>query len=138
MVKLAMMNVKHGLKNYLSLILSLAFTVLILFNFQNLIGSDSFLVLGTRNKEYIEIIVQIISFILGCFMFFFIGYATNVFLTRRKKEIGIYIFMGLSHEKIGQLYFLETIFTGLAALILGLFFGALTCGLFQIDRKSVV
>ena len=65
-----MMNVKHGLKNYLSLILSLAFTVLILFNFQNLIGSDSFLVLGTRNKEYIEIIVQIISFILGCFMFF--------------------------------------------------------------------
>ena len=74
MVKLAMMNVKHGLKNYLSLILSLAFTVLILFNFQNLIGSDSFLVLGTRNKEYIEIIVQIISFILGCFMFFFIGY----------------------------------------------------------------
>ena len=51
MVKLAMMNVKHGLKNYLSLILSLAFTVLILFNFQNLIGSDSFLVLGTRNKE---------------------------------------------------------------------------------------
>lgn len=131
MVNLAMMNVKHGLKNYLSLILSLAFTVLILFNFQNLIGSDSFLVLGTRNKEYIEIIVQIISFILGCFMFFFIGYATNVFLTRRKKEIGIYIFMGLSHEKIGQLYFLETIFTGLAALILGLFFGALTCGLFQ-------
>lgn len=131
MVKLAMMNVKHGLKNYLSLILSLAFTVLILFNFQNLIGADSFLVLGTRNKEYIEIIVQIISFILGCFMFFFIGYATNVFLTRRKKEIGIYIFMGLSHEKIGQLYLLETIFTGLAALILGLFSGALTCGLFQ-------
>ena len=73
MVKLAMMNVKHGLKNYLSLILSLAFTVLILFNFQNLIGSDGFLVLGTRNKEYIEIIVQIISFILGCFMFFFPG-----------------------------------------------------------------
>lgn len=131
MVKLAMMNVKHGLKNYLSLILSLAFTVLVLFNFQNLIGADSFLVLGTRNKQYIEIIVQIISFILGCFMFFFIGYATNVFLTRRKKEIGIYIFMGLSHEKIGQLYLLETIFTGLAALILGLFFGALTCGLFQ-------
>ena len=131
MVKLAMMNVKHGLKNYLSLILSLAFTVLVLFNFQNLIGADSFLVLGTRNKEYIEIIVQMISFILGCFMFFFIGYATNVFLTRRKKEIGIYIFMGLSHEKIKQLYLLETIFTGLAALILGLFFGALTCGLFQ-------
>lgn len=131
MVKLALMNVRHGLKNYLSLILSLSFTVMVLFNFQNLIDTETFAVLGTRNKEYIDIIVQVVSFILGCFMFFFIGYATNVFLTRRKKEIGIYIFMGLSHEKIGKLYLLETVFTGLAALILGLLSGALTFGLFQ-------
>lgn len=131
MVRLALMNVRHGMKNYLSLVLSLAFTVLVLFNFQNLIDSETFAVLGSRNKEYIEMIVQMISFILGCFMFFFIGYATNVFLTRRKKEIGIYLFMGLSHEKIGKLYLLETVFIGLSALLLGLFFGAISAGLFQ-------
>ena len=85
MMDLAFLNFKNGFKNYLSLVISLAFTILVLFNFQNIIYSGAFEVLGTRNKEYIDIIIQMISYILGCFMFFFIWYATNVFLTRRKK-----------------------------------------------------
>ena len=78
MMDLAFLNFKNGFKNYLSLVISLAFTILVLFNFQNIIYSGAFEVLGTRNKEYIDIIIQMISFILGCFMFFFIWYATNV------------------------------------------------------------
>ena len=88
MTKLAWINFKSGFKNYLSLVVSLAFTILVLFNFQNLIYSGGFEILGTRNKEYVEIIVNMITFVLVCFMFFFIWYSTNVFLTRRKKEIG--------------------------------------------------
>lgn len=131
MMNLAFLNFKNGFKNYLSLVISLAFTVLVLFNFQNIIYSGAFEVLGTRNKEYIDIIIQMISFILGCFMFFFIWYATNVFLTRRKKEIGIYVFMGLSNEQIGKMYLIETVLIGLSALFLGLIFGTLSTGLFQ-------
>lgn len=131
MMDLAFRNFKNGFKNYLSLVISLAFTILVLFNFQNIIYSGAFEVLGTRNKEYIDIIIQMISFILGCFMFFFIWYATNVFLTRRKKEIGIYVFMGLSNEQIGKMYLIETVLIGLSALFLGLIFGAFSAGLFQ-------
>lgn len=131
MTRLALINFKNGFRNYLSLVLSLAFTVLVLFNFQNLISSGAFEVLGTRNREYVEMIVNMITFVLVCFMFFFVWYSTNVFLTRRKKEIGIYVFMGLSNEKIGKMYLLETLFTGLAALVTGLVFGALSSGLFQ-------
>ena len=109
MIRLAFLNFKNSFRNYLSLVVSLAFTVLVLFNFQNLIDSEAFGVLGTRNKEYVEIIVQTVSFVLGCFMFFFIWYSTNVFLTRRKREIGIYVFMGLSNERIGKMYLVETI-----------------------------
>ena len=78
-----------------------------------------------------------ITFVLVCFLFFFIWYSTNVFLTRRKKEIGIYVFMGLSNEKIGKLYFLETMFTGLSALVTGLVFGALSSGLFQMILLAI-
>lgn len=131
MMRLAFLNFRNGFRHYLSLVISLAFTILVLFNFQNIIDSDAFLVLGTRNKEYVDMIIRMISFILCCFMFFFIWYSTNVFLTRRKKEIGIYIFMGLSNERIGKLYLIETTLTGLSALALGLFFGGLTAGLFQ-------
>src|SRR5699024_2164407 len=52
-------------------------------------------------------------------------------LSRRKKEIGIYIFMGLTNQKIGKLYMLETLMTGLAAMILGIGFVILTTQLLQ-------
>ena len=86
MFKLAFLNFKSGLKNYMALILSLAFTVLILFNFQNLLDSDALGILGEINKRNIDIIIEVITFVIVCFMLFFIWYATNVFLTQRKKR----------------------------------------------------
>lgn len=131
MWKLAFQNFKVSFKNYVSLIMSLAFTILILLNFQNIIYSDMFAVLGEYNKSNINIVVQTVTVVLICFMFFFLGYATNVFLTKRKKEIGIYVFMGLSNQKIGKLYAIEVSMIGFLALILGLFFGSITTKLFQ-------
>lgn len=131
MLKLAFLNFKTSVRNYLSLVVSLAFTILIVYNFQNLIGSGVLDRLGSHNAEYVAMILNTITFVLGCFMFFFIWYATNVFLTKRKKEIGIYIFMGLTNERIGKLYVIETLFIGLSALILGLGSGIVTTRLFQ-------
>ena len=48
-IRLAVLNFKSGFKNYLSLVLSLAFTVLVFLNFQNILCSDAFEELGTRN-----------------------------------------------------------------------------------------
>ena len=137
MVKLAFLNFKNGFKHYLSLIISQAFTILVLYNFQNIIHSRAFEVLGTRNREYIQLLMQMVSFVLVCFMFFFIWYSTNVFLTKRKKEIGIYAFMGLSNETIGQMYLLETIMIGLSSLVLGIGFGTLSAGLFQMILMEI-
>lgn len=131
MTQLAYRNFKGNMKNYLSLVISLAFTILVFLNFQNIIYSDSFAGLGSQNKDNADMLIQVCSFVLGCFMFFFIGYATNVFLTKRKKEIGTYVFMGLSNEKLGKLYLVEISLTGLSALLLGVFCGILTTGLFQ-------
>ncbi|MCM1146037.1 MAG: FtsX-like permease family protein, partial [Lachnoclostridium sp.] len=128
---LAFHNFKKSFQNYVSMILSLAFTVLILFNFANLTYAETFQALGERNKDYIDIIIQVISVVLVCFMFFFIWYAMNVFLTKRKKEIGIYIFMGLTNQRIARLYMLEIVMTGMVSLLLGLFLGIVTTQLFQ-------
>lgn len=137
MIRLVILNFKSSFKNYLSLVLSLAFTVLVFLNFQNILYSDAFEVLGTRNREYIKILIQTTSFVLGCFMVFFIWYSTNVFLTRRKKEIGIYVFMGLSNQKIGRLYLIEITLIGLSALGAGLALGILVSGLFQMILLAI-
>lgn len=137
MTKLAFLNFKNSFKSYLSLIVSLAFTVLVFLNFQNILYSDAFEVLGAENKRNVDILIQVISFVLGCFMFFFIWYSTNVFLTKRKKEIGTYIFMGMTNQKIGKLYMIETALTGLVALILGIVFGMITTQLFQMILLAI-
>ncbi len=137
LMQLAFLNFKNNMKNYLSLVLSLSFTILIFLNFQNIIYSDSFEVLGAQNKDYIDIIVHVISFVLACFMFFFLWYSTNVFLTKRKKEIGIYVFMGLTNQKIGKMYMIETALIGMAAFVLGIFFGIATAALFQMILLAI-
>ena len=106
-------------------------------NFQNILYSDTFEVLGTRNRDYIGILIQLTSFVLGCFMVFFIWYSTNVFLTRRKREIGIYVFMGLSNQRIGKMYLAEILLTGLSALGLGLISGMMVSGLFQMILLAI-
>ena len=137
MVKLAMANFGKSFKNYLAIILSLAFTILVFLNFQNILSSDLFDVLGEQNRDYIDILVHTVSVALGCFMFFFLWYATNVFLTKQKKEIGIYVFMGLSNQKIGKLYMIETSFIGLSALALGTGLGILVTYLFQMILLAI-
>ena len=137
MMGLVWQNFRSGFKNYLSLVLSLSFTVLVFFNFQNILYSDAFAVLGSRNREYIGILIQMTSFVLGCFMVFFIWYSVSVFLRQRKKEIGIYVFMGLTNQRIGRLYLAETVLTGLSALGLGIVLGMLTAGLFQMILLAI-
>lgn len=131
MLKLALINFKSSFKNYLALIISLSFTILILFNFQNIIYFKAFETLGKMNARNINSVVQVVTVVLVCFMLFFIWYSTNVFLSKRKKEIGIYVFMGLTNSKIGKLYMIETIMIGLSALVIGIFFGIVTSQLFQ-------
>lgn len=136
LIKLSFQNFKKSFQNYFSMILSLAFTVLIIFNFVNLLYTDAFTSLA-QNKVYIESVVNVLELVLWCFTFFFIWYAANVFLVKRKKEIGIYVFMGLTNQRIGRLYMLEMIMIGAAALILGILGGLLTTHLFQMILLAI-
>lgn len=129
--KLAFSNFKRSVREYAALIISLAFSVFIFFNFQNILYSDSMDVLQSMKKEYIDVVVQAASIVFGVFLFFFIWYATNVFLKQRKKEIGIYIFMGLDNVRIGKMYAIEAFFIGLFSLLVGLLTGTGFSKLFQ-------
>lgn len=137
LAKLSIMNFKASFKNYVSLIISLAFTVLIIFNFFNLMDSSIMESLGKINSQNIKIVIQCVIVVLSCFMFFFIWYATNVFLTKRKKEIGVYVFMGLTNQRIGKLYMLETMLIGLVALAMGIGFGILISQLFTMTLVTI-
>ncbi len=128
---LAWSNFKRSVREFGVLVLSLAFSVFIFFNFQNIVFSDAMDVLENYNKDYIDIVTETLSVVFVVFLFFFIWYASNVFLNQRKKEIGIYIFMGLDNRRIGKLYLLESGMVGLFALAFGLVAGLAFSKLFQ-------
>ena len=83
MWKLAFKNFKESLKNYLSLMVSLAFTVLIFLNFQNVIDSGILDGLGKTNRENAEFVIQAVTFVLICFMLFLYGIPRVYFLRKK-------------------------------------------------------
>ena len=129
--RLAVWNFKRSVREFGALVLSLSFSVFIFFNFQNVIYSQAMDVLMEFRKDLIDSVLQAASIVFGVFLFFFIWYAANVFLNQRKKEIGIYIFMGLDNKRISRMYALESAMVGLFSLVFGLAFGVLFSKLFQ-------
>ena len=135
--KVAFCNFRTNLRNDGPLLLSLAFSVLILLNFLMILFTDAFLNAGESGKNIINDIMSAGSILLGCFIFFFVWYSTDIFLVRYKRESGIYVLLGLNSELAGRLYLAQTLMTGLAVLALGLFSGILITPLFQMILGAV-
>ena len=122
---IAFNNFKNNIKTYSMFFISMIFSVIILSNFLILMDSESLKVLGEANAVYTKMLLQMISIILGLFMLFFIWYVSNVFLKNRKKEIGLFTFMGVDLKTIGKIYFTEMMLIGISASIIGIGVGAL-------------
>ena len=128
---IAFNNFKNNIKTYLMFFISMIFSVIILSNFLILMYGEALKVLGEANAIYTKMILQMISIILGVFMFFFIWYVSNVFLKNRKKEIGLFTFMGVDLKTIGKIYFTEMMLIGISASIIGIGVGILFSKFFQ-------
>ena len=125
-------NFKNNIKVYTMFFISMIFSVVVLSNFSIMMDSDAMKVLGDMNEEYSKLILKVITIILIIFMIFFIWYASNIFLRNRKKEIGIYAFMGLDSSVIGKIYFIEMMIIGVSAIIIGTIIGIGLSKFFQI------
>ena len=128
--KLAWQNFTQHAKRYGALVLSLSFTVFVYFNFENLQYSETLAGLSPDNLDKVKMLLDIVKVVLVCFMVSFIWYASNVFLKSQKKEIGIYVFLGLTTSRIGLLYAIENTLVGLVSIGLGVAVGSLFSYLF--------
>lgn len=128
---IAFNNFKNNIKTYSMFFISMIFSVIILSNFLILMYGEALKVLGEANAIYTKMILQMISIILGVFMLFFIWYVSNVFLKNRKKEIGLFTFMGVDLKTIGKIYFTEMMLIGISASIIGIGVGVLFSKFFQ-------
>ena len=130
--ELAFNNCKSNIKSYLMLFISMVFSVIVLCNMQILCHGETMNALREMNPYIMDAIFQIMVVLLTLFILFFTWYASNTFLRKRKKEIGIYLFMGVDIRTISRLYLLENLFLGVFACVLGEGIGALFSKFFQV------
>src|SRR5690554_3140664 len=124
--KIAINNVKRSFKDYFIYFLTLTFGVCIFYSFNTIEAQNSMLEMGKSTAEFMSTLNALIAgasvfvaFILGGL----IAYANNFLIKKRKRELGIYMTLGMSKGKISKILIIETILIGLISLVVGIILG---------------
>ncbi|MDZ4992428.1 FtsX-like permease family protein [Clostridium perfringens] len=121
--KIALNNVRKSFKDYSIYFLTLTLGVCIFYAFNSIGDQNAFLELGKRQAEYINVLQRLISGIsvfISCVLGGLILYANNFLVKKRKKELGIYMTLGMGKNKISKILTYETALVGIISLVVGL------------------
>jgi len=145
--KLAFRNVKKSLRDYLLYFLTLSFAVCIFYVFNSIEAQSVMIKISTSEKEILKTLTQLMS-IVSVFVSIILGFlivsANHFLIRRRKKELGIYLLLGMKKNKVSRILVIETLLIGVISLCAGLFAGVFasqwlsifTAKIFQADMTG--
>lgn len=142
--KLAFQNVHKSFKDYTIYFLTLMFGVCIFYTFNSIDAQQAMLNISQSQKEILQSLTSIISglsIFISVILGFLILYANNFLIRRRKKELGIYLLLGMPKGRVSRILVLETLIIGVFALAAGLGLGLaasqglsiVSASLFEVD-----
>lgn len=124
--KIALSNVKKSFKDYTIYFLTLTFAVCIFYSFNSIESQNSMLEMGSSTSSFIATLNTLIagaSVFVAVVLGGLIAYANNFLIRRRKKELAIYMTLGMSKSRISRILVLETSLIGMLALAAGSLLG---------------
>lgn len=145
--KIAINNVKKSFKDYTIYFLTLTFAVCIFYSFNSIESQKAMFEISKKEASFIDMLTTVISWV-SVFVSVILGglivYANNFMIKRRKKELGVYMTLGMSKRKISSILVSESFFIGLMSLVAGLIFGIVlsqglslfTAKLFQVGMSE--
>jgi len=123
--KIAINNVKRSFRDYSIYFLTLTLAVCIFYSFNSIESQNSILEMNkdadfmlTLNKLMAGTSV-FVSVVLGGLII----YANKILIKKRKKELGIYMTLGMSKRKISKILIFETLLIGALSLAVGIVLG---------------
>ena len=145
--KLSLKNITKSLKDYSIYFFTLVVAVSIFYIFNSLEAQKSILILSETKQDMIQSIIIIMNYLsvfVSIILGFLIIYSNNFIIKRRKKEIGLYLTLGMSKRKVSTMLVIETIVIGLFSLLVGLILGVfisqglsiLTAKLFEVNLSN--
>lgn len=127
-IKLAFKNVGKSIRDYAIYFLTLALGVCIFYVFNSMDSQALLTGLSMAQGGVLEMLVTAInatSVFVSAILAFLIVYANKFLMRRRKKELGVYLILGMPKGKVSFILAMETLVIGLFALAMGLIAGIL-------------
>ncbi|MBU3201321.1 ABC transporter permease [Clostridium estertheticum] len=135
--KLSLKLFKDNIKVYKLYLLITIVSVATLYNFLAIENNDVFTAISERFQAA-SVASLSCGFILVCTVIYFIFNADEFFLLNRKKETALYMLMGITQSKIGQVFAIESLLLGVTSMVSGLAFGVISSKLFfMLLAKSI-
>ncbi|MEJ6347714.1 FtsX-like permease family protein [Holzapfeliella sp. He02] len=116
--KLALSGLRSRFKDYLVLFSGLIVTSAIFYMFLSLSTNPDFLNQNPTVKS-IGTLFIIGDILLGIITLVYVIYANGFLLSMRQRDYGLFMMLGANSSKIGNLIFVETLFLGVLATVVG-------------------
>lgn len=133
--KLAFRNVTRSIRDFTVYFLTLAFGVCLFYVFNSIDAQQAMIALSDSQKFYVAQMTEIMAYV-SVFVAVVFGllvvYANRFLMKRRKRELGMYLLLGMERSGISRILIAETFLIGLFALAAGL-----TAGVFLSQIVSV-
>ena len=109
--KLSLRNAKRQTEDYLVYFATIIMAAALLYAFNGMIFSREIKELSSGLSMLTPMIV-LASMAVVCIFGWLVSYAANFMLTRRSRELGLYILIGLENQQVARLFFLENLAVG--------------------------
>lgn len=134
--RLAFKNVTKSVRDYAVYFLTLMFGVCLFYLFNSIDAQTAMLEISKSQKSILKMLTQAIGYVsvfISVILGFLVVYANGFLMKRRKKELGVYLTLGMPKSRISAVMVLETFLIGLLSLAVGL-----VAGVFLSQGMSVV
>ncbi|MCS4473088.1 ABC transporter permease [Clostridium botulinum] len=124
--KIALNNIKKSYKDYTIYFLTLILAVCIFYSFNSIDSQKALTDIKSSGGSYVSQLMDFMSAV-SIFVSIILGslilYANNFLIKKRKKELGIYMILGMGKRRISKILVRETSIVGVISLIAGLIIG---------------
>lgn len=132
--KLSLRNARRQAKDYLVYFVTVVLSAALLYAFNGLVFSREIQELSGKMAS-LPLMIVLASIVVVCIIGWLVSYSTKFILSRRSREMGTYILIGLTNRQVAKLFFLENLVMGGCSLALGTALGSL---LYQALRAIVL
>lgn len=122
--KLSLRNARRQTGDYLVYFVTVTITAALLYACNGLIFSSEVQKLSSMLRT-LPLVIVLASIMVVCIIGWLVQYTTGFMFTKRSREFGTYILIGLENGQVARLFFLENLIVGAFAFTLGILLGNL-------------